>query len=163
MNQSYAGSNSTNSSMDIDRGYHHNPLRHRITAASSETPIDPSSQVVSASRGIYDHRTHPYRDVASHQPVGFATPVADGRQPVIEVVPPPRHSRPLPTISRTSERNGRSRGLYDRFQPFLDGNNAYGGWVTGVGSFFLILKQRVNLHYAISIVNLWLFFLLGCL
>lgn len=129
VNQSHAGSNSTTSIMEIDGGYHHNPVHNRITGAPLATHNGPSSQVVSAGRGSYDQRTHPYRGVSSYQPVGFAIPVADGRQPLIEVVPP-RHSRPLSIIGQTSERNGRSRGLYDRFQPFSYGNNAHSGWVS---------------------------------
>lgn len=134
MNQSHAGGNSTTSSMEIDGGYHHNPSHNRIAGAPLATHNGPSSQVLSAGRSSCDQRTHHYGVVSSYQPVGFATPIADGRRPVTEVVPS-QHSRPLSIIGRTSERNGRSRGPYDRFQPFSYGNNARGGWVSEVGAF----------------------------
>ena len=136
MNQALAGSNSTNSSMEIDGGYHQNLLHNRINPTPLPTPHGLSVQVVSAGHSSYDHRTHPPRATSSYQPSGFAAPLADGRRQGIEVVPPPRHSRPQSIIGRSSERHGRSRGLYERFQPFSFGNIAHSGWVSEVGSFF---------------------------
>jgi len=156
MNQSLAGSSGTNSSMEIDGGYHQNPIHNRGNPTPLPTPHGPSVQVVSAGQRSHDQRTHPHRVTSSNQPSGFAAPLADGRRQRIEVVPPPRHSRPQSIIGQSSERHGRSRGLYDRFQPFSFGNNSHSGWVSEVSSYF---PSNYNLQQATSEVNLSL---LGC-
>ncbi|ONK77040.1 uncharacterized protein A4U43_C02F2480 [Asparagus officinalis] len=115
--------NSSNTSMEIDGGYHHNLLHSRIS-----TPPLPNLNGPYFGHSSYDQRPHP--TTSTHQSVGFTAPLADGRRPGIEAVPPPRQLRPVSITGRSSERNGRSRGLYDRFQQFSYGNNSHSGWIS---------------------------------
>lgn len=135
VNRTLANNNGTSSSMEIDGEYHRNPHQNRISSTPLPIPHPPLSQIVSASHSSYDQRTHSFRCTSSYQPVAFSAPVAEVGRPGIDVVPP-RYSRPLSNIGRSSDRGGRSRVLYDRFQPFSYGNHAPHGWISEERAFY---------------------------
>ncbi|KAJ6793618.1 putative E3 ubiquitin-protein ligase HIP1 [Iris pallida] len=128
MNQSIGGSSSVNHNMEIDIGYRPNSVHN----GSSSTPLPPlhgmSSQVMGVGHNGYGLGTLPYSAIASYQPMGFAVSLERGRRLGMEAIPPSRHSRPLSTVGQINERNGRSRTLYDRLQPFSSGYSAHSRW-----------------------------------
>ncbi|XP_073100310.1 uncharacterized protein [Elaeis guineensis] len=122
MNQSLAGSSGTNNSIEIDGGCHSNLIASRNSSTALASIQGPPTGGLGLARSNYGQRTS-YRAISSYPSVGFTVTSEDGRQPGMETVMPPGQPRPLTTIGRHGERNGRARNFYDRFQSFSDEDN----------------------------------------